>query len=754
MNDVVMFTKNSKSLLAKLMAEEDISVQHKNIETAYFDVKNRVLALPLWKDMSGTLYDLLVGHEVGHALYTPSEEGVLENAIKRSNKAFVNVVEDARIEKLMKRKFPGLRSSFFKGYDELHDKDFFGIQRSDFGNMSFIDKINVFFKYPSNQYDLKGYFTAEELPYVKMVAETETFAEVADVAEKIFNFISEKVKEEKENQMQNSVAPSDAEENPDAQSIDVSSDSSEKTEETDGSGDADQQKESENENDNEGSESSSEEKVSANGGDNVEPSDSEEKSTTSIGGKEGGSGINDNEFVSQTATDLADALKELIDHEASITYLDIPKFNANDYIIQWTEVRDDLAKKLDMSLITTEKMKNYWTNSYTNLLAKHNKTISYLVKEFEMKKSADEYAKSYIAKSGNINSNKLWSFQLNDDIFKKKNVIPEGKNHGMVMLVDWSGSMHRQLVKTVEQTIILATFCRRVGIPFEVYNFSDQNRSTVDKYEILESLEVGDHVLSPNVKLHCMLSHKMKKSEFYEACRQYINLAYANVYHIYGVTYELDQYRMGGTPLNDSLIILDRVVDKFRKENSVQKMSFVVLTDGEAGDHFQQVDETAEGQKWISTKGFSWRRTYNSSTVFVKDKNTGTFFSYDTKKHSQTDAYLDYMKKKHNASSIGFYVVNNLRDLKSAIYNYMGKGNVWTDTSSYLKESRKNGFLTATKCGYDEYYILDMRNQGSEDELEVSDSMTNAKIAKQFAKFQSKKKTSRQLLNKFVDLVK
>jgi hypothetical protein len=213
---------------------------------------------------------------------------------------------------------------------------------------------------------------------------------------------------------------------------------------------------------------------------------------------------------------------------------------------------------------------------------------------------------------------------------------------------------------------------------------------------------------------------------------------------------------MGGTPLNDSLIILDKVVGKFRKENSVQKMSFVVLTDGEAGDHFQYIDETPDGQKWISHKGFSWRRTRNSSTVFVKDKNTGTFFSYDTKKHTQTDAYLNYMKNKHNASSIGFYVVNNLRDLKSAIYNYMGSNTVaahWTDYSKYLKESRTNGFLTATKCGYDEYYILDMRNQGSEDELEVSDDMTNAKIAKQFAKFQSKKKTSRQLLNKFVDLV-
>ena len=64
------FSVGSKSLLAKLMSEEDIRVEHKQIETAYFDVVNRVLALTMWKDMSSDLYDLLVGHEVGHALYT------------------------------------------------------------------------------------------------------------------------------------------------------------------------------------------------------------------------------------------------------------------------------------------------------------------------------------------------------------------------------------------------------------------------------------------------------------------------------------------------------------------------------------------------------------------------------------------------------------------------------------------------------------------------------------------------------------
>ena len=54
----------------------------------------------------------------------------------------MNVVEDARIEKLMKRKFPGLSRSFYQGYEELNDEDFFEIQEIDLKRLSFIDRIN------------------------------------------------------------------------------------------------------------------------------------------------------------------------------------------------------------------------------------------------------------------------------------------------------------------------------------------------------------------------------------------------------------------------------------------------------------------------------------------------------------------------------------------------------------------------------------------------------------------------------------
>ena len=61
-----------KSQLAKLLATEDITVEHKQVQTASFNVDSRVLILPLWEKASNDVYDMLVGHEVGHALFTPN----------------------------------------------------------------------------------------------------------------------------------------------------------------------------------------------------------------------------------------------------------------------------------------------------------------------------------------------------------------------------------------------------------------------------------------------------------------------------------------------------------------------------------------------------------------------------------------------------------------------------------------------------------------------------------------------------------
>ena len=91
--------QNQKSGLAKLMATENLTVQHAKTNTASFDPKNRILTVPIWEKTSTELYDLLVGHEVGHAIDTPADgwHGAVHDR-GQNYKGFLNVVEDARIE--------------------------------------------------------------------------------------------------------------------------------------------------------------------------------------------------------------------------------------------------------------------------------------------------------------------------------------------------------------------------------------------------------------------------------------------------------------------------------------------------------------------------------------------------------------------------------------------------------------------------------------------------------------------------------
>ena len=44
---------DTKSQLAKLIATENIEVQHNKVKTASFDTLNRILTLPLFKQQSG-----------------------------------------------------------------------------------------------------------------------------------------------------------------------------------------------------------------------------------------------------------------------------------------------------------------------------------------------------------------------------------------------------------------------------------------------------------------------------------------------------------------------------------------------------------------------------------------------------------------------------------------------------------------------------------------------------------------------------
>jgi len=200
----------SKEKLAKLLAVEDLDIQHQQVETAMFDIANRILILPIWEDMSNDLYDLFVGHEIGHALFTPTDPEKLRSIIDKTAKDYVNVIEDARIESLIKRRYPGLKKPFFKGYNDLVERGFFNLEKIDIHTSTLIDKINIRFKIP--QYcDIA--FNKEEQSFVDRIIESKTFEDIEGIIIDVFEY-DKKAKEKQEQEQEKdsgSAEPADKE---------------------------------------------------------------------------------------------------------------------------------------------------------------------------------------------------------------------------------------------------------------------------------------------------------------------------------------------------------------------------------------------------------------------------------------------------------------------------------------------------------------------------------------------------------------
>ena len=172
---------DTKSQLAKLIATENIQVQHNKVQTASFDTLNRILTLPVFKVQSGDVYDMLIAHECAHALYTP-EKGWNKISSDDELRAYCNVLEDCRIDKKIQTKYPGVVKNYINGFDILDKQNFFGIKNKNLDNdLMLIDKINLFYK-SSKRLPFK--FTNSDKVWLSLVDNLKSFKDVVELAKK------------------------------------------------------------------------------------------------------------------------------------------------------------------------------------------------------------------------------------------------------------------------------------------------------------------------------------------------------------------------------------------------------------------------------------------------------------------------------------------------------------------------------------------------------------------------------------------
>jgi hypothetical protein len=721
-----------KSQLAKLLATEDLVVEHKKVSTACFNVHTRVLTLPLWEKASGTVYDLLVGHEVGHALFTPDEDWTEQVKVPPQ---FVNVVEDARIEKLMKRKYAGLAKTFYNGYKELNEDDFFQIEEENISSFNLADRANLFFKI--GNYTCIPIEDGEEQEIINLISVSETFSDVLIAAEELYKYCK------KEKEQQQKVADFDSHE-------------------TQGN-----------------SQSPANEIAETNDSSSEQEGDSDNSQPKEDGGSYGGTAQGDqtpaissgeeSEPEVRTADSLEEKLRDLVGSDAyENTYVEVPQLNLNTIIGSNSEVHKDINNSFThQQKLHNEHAKdkgftpvNLYKESDMEFLkfkTSAQKEVNYLVKEFECRKAADQYARTSTARTGVLDTSRLHTYKYNEDLFKKVSVIPDGKNHGLVFVLDWSGSMSDVMLDTCKQLFNLVWFCKKVSIPFEVYAFTNEWRrgeydyendrylaaDRTPHYEKKESLLFVDETFS----MMNILTSKVNGKELENQLLNIWRLAYCfSRTYTSPYTYP-NRMCLSGTPLNEALISLHQILPKFRKENNLQKVQCIVLTDGEANqlNYHREVKRAWEKSPYLGTAGVY------PNTTFLRDRKLGTTYKVEHGYHAFTDTLLRNLKDKFSSTNfIGIRVLES-RNAHRFIQLYHPQSD--KQYEKIQSDWRKLRSFTITNSGYDAYFGLSATALAQDTEFEVAEDATKSQIKSAFVKSLKTKKLNKKVLGEFISLV-
>jgi hypothetical protein len=629
----------------------------------------------------------------------------------------MNILEDVRIEKLIKRKYPGLRKRMNEGYKQLNDKDFFGVSKvASLDALNLIDRINLYFK-AGFQCGVK--FDQDEKNFVNRAERTETIDEVIQLAHDIYAYAKEQA--EKKKQQRAEAGEDDGDD--DAEYID----------------DLDLDLD----------------------GDDWHPEEddaSDEEAEKSAKGKGAGQEQTEEDLESVTDRAFEQRLEELADQSTEYRYHKIEP-TGFDPIIGFKQVLKDLDFDFEKVSVGSyyhnrvygSKTEQQFTEKQLSAVNKFKvdsvSSVNYLIKEFEMKKSAQLYKRAQVSKIGSLDMRKVYAYQLQDDLFKRVTTLPQGKNHGMIMMLDWSGSMADVIEDTIKQVINLAMFCNKAQIPYRVFAFTSQyvdrdsdayhkryqkSRELRDRYIKDQTDSVLD---SGSFNLLELFSNRMTTTEFNTMIKKLLD---PRVFWHSG-------YDLGGTPLNEALLWTYNNIGEYMKNNRIEKMNFITLSDGCGGS--------------MQASGGINRYSYGAVKIknLVRDPVTKKTYPFNYDSGQQTETLLKMIKDRYDIRTIGFYICSNRRSsLSSAIRDnlYGFAGNEANVIDEMRKEFKRQGFYSMQGTGRDDLFIVPAESTKiDESELKVESDMSARKLATSLGKFLNTKKTSRILLSRFIGYV-
>ena len=657
---------------------------------------------------------MLVGHEVGHALFTPDEDWFLELKIPQQ---FVNIVDDARVEKLMKRKYPGLAKSFYNGYNELNSRDFFEINDEDLTTFNLADRINLYFKVGSF---VPLVFSVAEKEIISMIGKCETFDDVKKAALVLYEYCKVELENNQNTQ----------EENGSGGNLDIDCGGKDPDDMTD--------------------EELLEELDKSQPTQDNDPAQLDTPSYEEQGG-----------FASEPELQTVESLEESLKDLNSCTsdenvYVELPTLDLKNIIISNKLIHDNIdtsfreqQKEWDESGNTTflSDLFEQSDEEFVKFKRSAQKEVSYLVKEFECRKAADNYARATTSRTGILDTTKLQTYRFNEDLFRKVSIIPDGKNHGLIFILDWSGSMQNVLLDTIKQLYNLLWFCKKVNIPFEVYAFTSSH-PVPDYTEQRYEKEEGKILIEETFSLMNLLTSKVKIKVLEEQMKNIFRLACSFGHHSHCYYHIPVGMNLSGTPLNEALVCLHQILPLFKKENNLQKVQCIVLTDGEAAPlrYTKAIQRHWEHSPFMGSQ-------YISDQCVLRNRKTGHTYSCEGLGHwaDVTDLLLRDLRQSFlDMNFIGIRVLGS-RDAGQFIRRYTG----YEDETYHkiMSSWKKEKSFTIKNSGYHTYFGLSSNALANDDEFEVNDDATKAQIKRAFVKSLKTKKMNKKVLGEFIELI-
>ncbi len=705
-----------KSILARLLARENITVEQTNHHTAFFDVERRILGLPYWKNVEKDLYDLLVGHEIGHALHTPAE-GWHEstNEIPGCPRSYVNIVEDIRIEKLVLREFPGLLGAFMRGYQDLLDRDFFGIKNEDVNKLSFMNRLNIFAK-SRGLVEVK--FNSKEQPYVDRAMAVETWEDVMNSCRELYAFMKEELdaarraQEEAEAAMKalgiepeqgipSKIIVSKGKKSEDSESMPMSEELKE----------AIKNGEVEIEVDNESFLQKDEEAAEENDGESLPISVDVDDNIDGV----------ETDAIFRAA--IAKSLVDTMSAGGTTFYAKGPnKVQADAVTATYEQVRAARHMKIHST--------NFSEKRYIKFITDLKDSVSVMVKEFEMRKTARRFARARQSTKGSLDVNVLHKYKYEDNLFKQVTHLDDDQSHGMIMLIDYSGSMSSILPKVIRQLLTLVTFCKRVNIPFEVYGFTNPIGYDGNRKKLASIKHHLTAVHMDNCHVFKLIDSSMSKKVYEEAFKVLFAQTGPNRKSWMG-----NMEIMSGTPLDAAILTMYHHIEAFKSKHNVQKMNFITLTDGDGdGISFANGIDSRGGQNGAKLRVID--------ILGRKIKLTNAW--------RNTDALLDGLREM-GVRTMNYHLISS-GELK---YRIPAKSP--EELNEAIAKMNKDGCVVVdNQNGYDRQIFTSLGNANQSDldndgEDDLDEDTKN--IADKFANKALKKKHNRLIAAKFAEVV-